>query len=89
MECQGKLSKRLKSGGKTKRKERRDKLSQVHSAEVHNFYLEKASRAMPNKNDVLLVKDQNGDKIPVQKHIMKMSQEETFKQENPTIKVSK
>ena len=86
------LSKRINSDGELKRKERSDKLSQDHSADIHNFYLEKASRAMPNKRDVLLLKDQNGTKVPVQKHIMEMSQEEAFKkfkEENPAVKVSK
>ena len=76
------LSKRINSDGELKRKERSDKLSQDHSADIHNFHLQKASRAMPNKRDVLLLKDQNGTKVPVQNNIMEMSQEEAFKKIN-------
>lgn len=75
------------------RKPRSDKLSEEDASLVHNFYIEQASRPMPNKRDVLLIRDKYGEKKEnVQKHFMEMTQDaayQKFKEENPTVKIKK
>lgn len=72
------------------RKTRTDKLKDEDAKLIQNFYLEEASREMPNKRDVLLLKSKEGEKEPVQKHIMEMTQNEAyckFKEQNPNVKI--
>ena len=83
------LSRCAKNADK-ERKPRKDKLPEAEIDNISNFYLEDASREMPNKRDVLLLKDKNGQKLPIQKQIMEMTQNEAyekFKAKNPGVKI--
>ncbi|KAL4231797.1 hypothetical protein ACF0H5_009373 [Mactra antiquata] len=90
-ECRKTLSRNVKMNGK--RKSRTDKLSMEDSTLVNNFYLEQSSRPMPNKRDVILIRDSNGEKKEhVQKHVMEMTHEKAYKllkSSHPDIKIGK
>ena len=64
---------------KRPRKIRKDKAIDDHVTTGQNFYLEEASRQMPNKRDVLLISDKSGKRVPVQTHLMEMTQEDAYK----------
>ncbi len=65
-------------------------LSDENEEKVRQFYLNNISRPMPNAKDVMYVKDADGKRQPVPKHLLVVTQQEglkAFHEKHPEIKI--